>query len=120
MLMTYALLFVAICLTVTGEVLLKAGMNEVGEFSFTPAAMFETFTHWRIVAGFALIFGGALFWLYVISRFDLSYAYPLLALSYIAILIPSWLVLGEQITINKIVGALIIVCGVIVLTWRTA
>ncbi len=119
MLLTYTLLFVAIALTVTGEVLLKVGMNVIGEgFTFTPAALFRTFSQWQVFLGFCLIFGGSLFWLYVISRFELSYAYPLLAFNYVVIMLPAWLLLRENITWNKIVGALIIVAGVIVVTWR--
>lgn len=117
--LTYALLLVAIALTVTGEVLLKLGMNTIGdEFAFTPAMFIRTFTQWQVFLGFVLIFGGSLFWLYVISRFDLSFAYPILAFNYVAILLPAWLLLGERVTPNKIIGSLIIVAGVIVVTWR--
>lgn len=119
MLLTYALLLVAISLTVTGEVLLKMGLNSIGDaFTFTPTMIFRTFTQWQVFLGFVLIFGGSLFWLYVISRFDLSFAYPILAFNYVAILIPAWLLLNERVTINKVVGSLIIVAGVIVVTWR--
>lgn len=117
--LTYALLAVAILLTVTGEVMLKIGINTIGDaFSFTPASFIRTFLQWQVLLGFALIFGGSLFWLYVISRFDLSYAYPLLAFNYVAIMLPAWLLLGEKITFNKIIGSLIIVVGVVVVTWR--
>ncbi|NOK61291.1 MAG: hypothetical protein GFH27_549305n60 [Chloroflexi bacterium AL-W] len=119
MLLTFGLLFAAMCLTVTGEVLLKYGLNQLGEFSFTPPIIWRTFTNVPVFMGFVLIFGGALFWLYVISRFDLSFAYPLLGLNYVLILIPSWLILGEQVTLRNILGAFIIVLGVFVVTWRT-
>lgn len=119
MLLTYALLLVAMALTVTGEVLLKIGMNRIGDsFALTPRMLFHAFSHWQVFFGFALIFGGALFWLYVISRFELSFAYPLLAFNYVLIMVPAWFLLGEHITRNKIIGALIIVLGVIVVTWR--
>ena len=83
----YLLLLIAICLTVSGEVLLKLGMNavraDVGAFSASLPVLLRTFTDWRVVLGFALIFSGVLFWLGVISRADFSFAYPLLALSYV-------------------------------------
>ena len=108
----YLLLLIAICLTVTGEVLLKLGMNavrvDVGAFSASLPVLLRTFTDWRVVLGFALIFSGALFWLGVISRADFSFAYPLLALSYVIALLPSHFVLQEQITLNRIVGAVVI------------
>ena len=121
MLSVFALLITASALTVIGEVLLKLGMNvvsaRVGAFSLSPQVLWATFTDWRVIAGFALVFGGSLFWLAVISRVNLSLAYPLLALNYVLILIPSRFLLGETITPTRLVGALIVVVVVIVITW---
>jgi drug/metabolite transporter (DMT)-like permease len=118
----YILLLIAICLTVSGEVLLKLGMNQVreqvGAFSASAPVLVRTFTEWRVVLGFALIFSGALFWLGVISRADFSFAYPLLALSYVVALLPARFVLQEQITPNRILGAFIVVAGAIVIGWE--
>lgn len=114
----FALLMTAICLTVTGELLLKAGVDQVGEFSMSFPILFRTFTEWRVVLGFALVFAGSLFWLGVISRTDFSYAYPLLALSYVISLIPARFILHEDVGWNRVLGSVIIVLGVIVVTWR--
>jgi drug/metabolite transporter (DMT)-like permease len=54
----------------------------------------------------------------VISRVDFSFAYPLLALSYVVSLIPAHLLLGEHVTLNRIIGACVIVLGVVIVTWR--
>ena len=118
----YLLLLIAICLTVTGEVLLKLGMNvvraDVGAFSASLPILIRTFTEWRVVLGFALIFSGALFWLGVISRADFSFAYPLLALSYVVAMIPARFILHEDVTLNRIFGAVIVVIGAIVISWE--
>jgi drug/metabolite transporter (DMT)-like permease len=120
--LVYGLLLIAIGLTVTGEVLLKLGMNavraDVGAFSTSLPVLLRTFTEWRVVLGFGLIFSGALFWLGVISRADFSFAYPLLALSYVIALFPARYVIGEQITPNRIIGALIVVAGAIIIGWE--
>ncbi len=124
MLPVLSLLLAASTLTVVGEVLLKLGVNAVGEavgaFSLDPAVLWATFTDWRVIMGFGLVFGGALFWLGVIARVNLSFAYPLLALNYVLIMIPSRLLLNETITPHKLVGAVIVVIGVIVITWGAA
>lgn len=116
--MVFGLLLTAICLTVTGELLLKAGMNRVGEFNASLPVLIKTFTEWRVVLGFVLIFSGSLFWLGVISRVDFSYAYPMLALSYVISLIPARFLLGEEVGWNRVVGALIIVAGVTVISLK--
>lgn len=124
MLLVFSLLLTASTLTVIGEVLLKLGVNavsqRVGAFSLDPNVLWATFTEWRVILGFVLVFGGALFWLGVIARVNLSFAYPLLALNYVIILIPSRLLLNETITPTKIIGAVIVVLGVIVITWGAA
>src|SRR6476660_7669573 len=111
----YVLLLIAICLTVTGEVLLKLGMTavraDVGAFSASVPVLLRTFTDWRVVLGFALIFRGALLWWGWSARADFSFAYPLLARSYVIAPIPAWRVLGESVTPNRIVGALVVVVG---------
>lgn len=121
MLLVFSLLLTASTLTVIGEILLKLGVNavsqRVGAFSLDPNVLWATFTEWRVILGFVLVFGGALFWLGVIARVNLSFAYPLLALNYVIILIPSRLLLNETITPTKIIGAVIVVIGVIVITW---
>jgi drug/metabolite transporter (DMT)-like permease len=116
MVMIFGLLLTAICLTVMGELLLKIAMNDVGEFSFTFEMLWKTFTEWRVIAAFALIFGGSLFWLAVISRVDFSFAYPLLAMSYVVSLIPARFLLGEELTWNRIIGTIVIVLGVVIVT----
>jgi drug/metabolite transporter (DMT)-like permease len=117
----YLLLLIGICLTVSGQVFLKLGMNRVrakiGAFSASPTALWKTFTEWRVILGFALTFSASLFWLGVISRADFSFAYPLLAFSYVVALIPARLVLHEPLTANRLIGALIVVIGVIVIGW---
>ncbi len=109
---------IAISLSVTGELLLKHGMNKVGVLSFQPdlliPTMIRVFTTPFVLAGFAFFFGGSIFWLSVISRLPLSYAYPMLSSSYILVVLASWLILGEAINVTRIVGVFIIMGGVAV------
>jgi drug/metabolite transporter (DMT)-like permease len=105
-------LLLAICLTVAGELLLKAGVNRVGLFSFQWDVIRRTFTEWRVLAGFLLIFAGSIFWLVVISRVDLSVAYPMLGLSYVITVFASWCLLDEPLNWQKVVGSVVICAGV--------
>jgi multidrug transporter EmrE-like cation transporter len=113
---TFALLMIAMCLTVTGELLLKNGMNQHGELNVSASTVVPTFirifTNFSIIGGFALVFSGALFWLAVISRWPLSLAYPLLSISYILGIAASALFLKEQVSLLQVLGVLVIVAGV--------
>jgi len=118
----FLILLVAIVTTAAGEMLTKAGLDQLtrqlGEpFSFRWPILWRTFTNWMVLLGFVLIFGAAILWLVVISRVNLSLAYPILALGYIVTVIASWLILKEPLTWQKVVGSLVICLGVALVTW---
>ena len=116
----YLLLLVAISLSVSGELLLKHGMNQVGVLSIQPdevlSGLGRTFSQPAIWGGFVLLFSGAIFWLAVISRVDLSLAYPMLSLGYVIVVIASWLLLKENITFVRLLGVMVICLGVVVVS----
>ncbi len=112
------LLFIAVCFSVTGELLLKHGMNQVGLLSFEMRlllpSLLRAFTNPYVILGLGSIFVGAIFWLSVLSRVNLSYAYPMLSISYILVVFASWLMLGEPLSLTRILGVVIIMGGVFV------
>jgi multidrug transporter EmrE-like cation transporter len=117
---TFALLLIAMCLTVTGELLLKTGMNRHGELNVELSTLFPTavklFTSPWVVGGFIFVFSGALFWLAVLSRWPLSLAYPLLSISYIIGILASVLFLGEKINLVQLAGVFVIILGVFLIS----
>ena len=119
MLRAFLILLVAICFTASGELLLKNGMNQVGFLSLRPQLLFPTlvraFTTPSIIAGFALVGVASILWLSVLSRVPLSWAYPMLSLSYVLAVLGSALFLGEHLSFYRIVGVLIIIGGVCVM-----
>ncbi len=113
----YALLVVSVTLTVSGELLLKHGMNLHGEFvpqidTLLPNLV-RIFTNAYVLAGFSLIFSASILWLSVISRVPLSTAYPMLSLGYVLTVVLSAFVLKEAVPLAKIAGVLLIVSGVV-------
>jgi drug/metabolite transporter (DMT)-like permease len=113
---TFGLLMIAMGLTVAGELLLKTGVNRHGSLELSLSQLLPTawklFTNFFIVGGFALVFGGSLFWLVVLSRWDLSLAYPLLSINYIIGIGLSALILKEQVSWLQLGGVLVIIAGV--------
>jgi drug/metabolite transporter (DMT)-like permease len=55
---------------------------------------------------------GFVIWLIVLSKLDLSYAYPILAFSYCIVPLLSWWIFGEQVSPMRWVGILVICAGV--------
>ncbi len=112
------LVLIAVCFSVTGELLLKSGMNRVGVLSlqnFGPMLQRMIGT-WQLYVGLGSIATGAVFWLGAISRADLSWAYPMLATGYILVLAFSTLVLREPLSAARIIGTLLIALGAVLVT----
>lgn len=112
------LLIPAILSSTTGQLFLKMGMSQVGDFAFTPDAVLavvpQVISNPFIWIGFTGFIGGTIFWLGVISRAPLSLAYPILALSYFVVVIEAWLILNEPLTWQLLLGVAIIFVGVVI------
>jgi drug/metabolite transporter (DMT)-like permease len=102
-----------------GQLLLKHVMRDVG-----PVASAQIMSPLRIIQqlatnpvfllAVALYALGFVIWLIVLSKLDLSYAYPILALSYSLVPLLSWLVFGEHISPMRWFGIAVICAGVAV------
>lgn len=66
-----------------------------------------------VLTGLTLYGLGALAWIAVLSRLNLSYAYPFLALNFILIALVSRLVLGEMIPTMRWIGLALICVGIV-------
>jgi drug/metabolite transporter (DMT)-like permease len=71
------------------------------------------FNPW-ILSGFIAAFLAALCWMAAMTKFDLSYAYPFMSLSFIFVLILSNVFFQEPITLAKVVGILFVVLGIVI------
>jgi drug/metabolite transporter (DMT)-like permease len=100
---------------VVGQLMVKKGLNLLGAIDFSQGKMYSYF---KIFASPFVILGSLsyaisiFFWLYALTRVDLSFAYPFLALSYVLIILASWLFLDESIPATRWIGILVICLGV--------
>ena len=58
----------------------------------------------------------ALTWVFVLRRYSLSFAYPFMSLVLCINLFAAWLIFNESIHTNHILGAALIMIGVLVMT----
>ena len=66
-----------------------------------------------VIGGLSLYFAGALVWLMVLARADLSYAYPFVGLGFIFSIALGYFVLGEPVSLQRLGGALLIALGAV-------
>lgn len=68
-----------------------------------------------VFLGLALYGIGTVLWLFALKQLDLSLAYPFVGLSFVMVFVLSIFVLGEPLHVNRLIGSLIIVVGIIFL-----
>jgi multidrug transporter EmrE-like cation transporter len=115
--MNFIFIFSSILLAVPGQLLIKVGLNKMPTFSDIGILPFllKAFTSIHVLAGLSLYFTSAIIWVMVLSKVQLSVAYPMLAFGYVLIVLFSFLILKEPITISKIVSIILIVIAIILL-----
>ena len=110
------LILISISAGVAGQLSLKLGVGRADVTTAAPGfqkllAMIVQSP--LILLGLALYGIGAFAWIAVLSRLDLSYAYPFLALNFVLIALVSYFVLGETIPGMRWVGIMIICVGIL-------
>jgi len=110
-------LLIAISLGAFGQVSLKHGMSKqqaLGRpgLGFVPKIVRAVFTPY-VFLGFVLYAVSSMFWLVVISPsgWALSYAYPMVALSYVAVVLLSRVLFKEAVTPLQWLGILLMCSG---------
>jgi multidrug transporter EmrE-like cation transporter len=73
-----------------------------------------------VLLGLVLYGVGALSWIAVLRRMDLSYAYPFLALNFVLIALVSQFFLGESIPGTRWIGIGAIVAGILIIAYTGA
>ncbi len=112
------LALMASIITTVGQLILKVGMIKIGPITNAIVGnpipwIQKILTSPFIIAAMVLYSGGFVVWLVVLSKLDLSHAYPFLALAYILVPLLSWLILGENIPAIRWVGIIVVSIGII-------
>ncbi|MEA3335275.1 MAG: EamA family transporter [Chloroflexota bacterium] len=117
------LILVSTIAGVAGQVSLKLGMSQPGAEETVSegvlsliALILRTPLVWLGLMFYGI---GALAWIAVLSRLDLSVAYPFLALNFVLITIISRLFLGETVPLLRWAGIGVIVVGILLVARST-
>ncbi|MGH2752443.1 MAG: EamA family transporter [Actinomycetota bacterium] len=119
-LFSLGMLVVSVIFAVAGQFTLKTAMNEIGRIGATEmAAAGDTIVRAsrepRLWLGLVLFGISAAFWLVVLSRVDLSVAYPFVGLSYIFVVFFARLFLHEQVTALRWLGVVVVAVGIAII-----
>jgi drug/metabolite transporter (DMT)-like permease len=113
------LILLSVASGVAGQLAIKMGVTRAGAAALQGAGPASTLvTAFRsplVWLGLALYGLGALAWILVLTRMDLSLAYPFLALNFVLIAIVSRVFLGETIPALRWGGIAVICLGILLI-----
>ena len=101
------------------QILLKKGMTSIGTFELSRTGLMssagDVLTNWSIILGIVVMVISMASHLVVLSRVEISFAYPFLGLSFVLITIYGHYHLEEAVTMWRVLGVFLICSGVAVI-----
>jgi multidrug transporter EmrE-like cation transporter len=114
------LIMLGVMLNAAAQLFLKEGMRRIGHFEFVWANIvpigFMVAGNLFVLAGLACYVVSVGVWLLVLSRVEVSFAYPLLSVGYIVNAVAGYYLFQENLSLTRITGILIICVGVYFVT----
>jgi drug/metabolite transporter (DMT)-like permease len=112
------LIIASVTLGVVGQLILKASISG-GAGALVPVdgpvpTIQRIALNPGIWTGLAVYGAGTFFWLIALSQVELGFAYPFISLSYVLILLASWILFREKLSWWRVVGVAAICVGVYV------
>lgn len=114
----YIYIFLTILFTVYGQLVIKW---RITKYSTLPEAFIQKLIFLAnilldpfIFSGFLAAFLASLSWMIAMGKFNISHAYPFMALNFVFVLILSSWLLNETLSLTQVLGVSIIVLGTIV------
>lgn len=114
------LLLITVGLNVAGQFLMKQGMSQVGviggSLNVMAGSLLKAFLNPYVIGGVGAYGFSSIFWLILLSRVELSYAYPALSLGYVLVTLVSAFLLAETVSPLRWLSVAVICVGVILLS----
>jgi multidrug transporter EmrE-like cation transporter len=111
-----ALALLSILMSAMAQILLKIGMGSAAvqqSLGDATSVLLSSFATWQVLAGLALYGAGALVWLFVLARVDVSAAYPFVGLGIAVTAFAGVLLLNEPLSLMRVLGTGLVVAGVL-------
>jgi drug/metabolite transporter (DMT)-like permease len=107
------LVFISVFLGAMGQIAMKNGINgvEINAIIDLPKIVSNIY----VWLGLSLYGVSAVFWLVALTRFDVSYMYPLVSMGYVLTAVFAYVFLHESIGVYRWLGILLIIGGVLLI-----
>jgi multidrug transporter EmrE-like cation transporter len=115
-----SLILAGVLLNCAAQLFIKKGMMINGEVSVNFASITQTIvpmlTNIYLWLGMACYGISVFLWMIVLSKVDVSYAYPFLSIGYVIAAIIGYTFLGESLSIVRLAGIVVICIGVFLIS----
>jgi undecaprenyl phosphate-alpha-L-ara4N flippase subunit ArnF len=121
------LLGLSIVLSASAQLFMKLSMMQLqlhGVTDINPSSLMliienQTVVSW-LTAGLVCYALSMLSWMFALTKYELSFAYPFLGITYILVYLAavSWPQIGEQLSWHRTVGILLILIGVVFVNYK--
>jgi multidrug transporter EmrE-like cation transporter len=114
------LIIVSVAMNALAQLAIRKGMLAVGDLGIQGGGLVSMMM--RMLANgylwLAMVLYGfsILLWMFVLSKVEVSFAYPFLSLGYGIVLVLGFFLFGEQVTLLRVAGVMVIVVGVILIS----
>ncbi len=99
-----------------GQLLIKLGTQEVGALE---TAGIYGLMNFKLITGIGLFGMSFLTWIYILSKSNLSYAFPFaVGLGYVTVIFLATLFLKETPSILQITGMTLVGVGIVLMSWN--
>ena len=113
--MKIALILLSVALNALAQVFLRHGMRGL-DSPVSLGWLWSKVTSLSVLAGLGCYGVSVLVWLFVLSRVQVSVAYPFQAVGYVLASLVAWRFLGEGVTALNVLGLTLICMGVVLLS----
>ncbi len=113
----YGVIVLSVTITAAAQLVLKTGMASppvqrlIGDG--VSLRLVGVFLNPFVFGGLLLYFAAAMLWLLVLAKFEVSFAYPFVALGFVITAVAGWLLFDEPMSLSRAAGTLLICAGVV-------
>lgn len=114
MLRNMIMIIATVILNTAGQFMIKAGVNKIGKIDFHNlfSSLTQAVTNGFVIGGFLSYVLSAVLWIVLLSRTQLSWAFPMVSLSYVITALAAPVLLNETFSYMRFIGIIIICLGV--------
>jgi len=101
---TFPYILLNVIIVVADQIFVKKGLNLLGTLDFSAGFItpyIQILLSPMVTLGLSIYIMGVFFWLYVLSKVELSFAYPFLGLTFVFVALASHIFLGASLSVTR-------------------